>query len=131
METIIQNKRAPAKVIGNRFYQTLVPSRADETVQIAHMGCVGDTVVSNIQLEKGSVPTEFASPEVNQTPLSGIFSALQGLRIEMRDKESDLWSEIIANNKAMLVSYHNKELSASLGVSAEQIRQEVKNALDG
>lgn len=95
------------------------------------MGCVGDTVISNIQLEKGSIPTDFVMPKINQTPLSGIFSALQGLRVEMRDKQSDLWSEIIANNKAMLVSYHDKELSASLGVSAEQIRQEVKNALDG
>lgn len=131
MDTIINNSRAPAKIKGNRYYQTMTPSSPEEVIQLIHMGCVGDTVISKIQLEKGTEPTAFEMPRVTTNEISGIFSALQGLRVQMADKESSLWSEIIANNKAMLVAYHNDTISGSIGISADAIRQEIKDTLDG
>ena len=50
MDITIQNVRAPASEHNGRYYKVFQPQTRDELLKLHHMGCAGDTVLTDIQL---------------------------------------------------------------------------------
>ena len=69
------------------------------------MGCTGDTVITDIQLEQGDFPTSFVEPTITQRTLSGLFKDLRSIELEMRDQNSTLWSKIQKSNQGALTQF--------------------------
>ena len=80
MQVTIQNNKNPARELNGRYYQTFTPRTPQELIKIHHMGCVGNTELKNIQIEKGNTPTAFVEPKITQMETSGIL-----------DVNIDLW----------------------------------------
>ena len=81
MQVTIQNNKSPANELNGRYFKTFTPQSAQELIKIYHLGCVGNTEIRDIQLEKGNTPTAFVVPTVTQTPTAGILNDLRSLTI--------------------------------------------------
>ena len=79
MDITIQNVRAPALEHNGRYYKVFQPQTRDELLKLHHMGCAGDTVLTDIQLEQGDFPTSFVEPTITQRTLSGLFKDLRSI----------------------------------------------------
>ena len=49
------------------------------------MGCIGNTELKNIQIEKGNTPTAFVEPKITQMETSGILNDLRSLNLMLTD----------------------------------------------
>ena len=105
MDITIQNVRAPALEHNGRFYKVFQPQTRDELLKLHHMGCAGDTVITDIQLEQGDFPTSFVEPTITQRTLSGLFKDLRSIELELRDQNSTLWSKIQKSNQGALTQF--------------------------
>lgn len=121
IELTINNKTHTATKTGNLYHYTFIPTQPNQTINIHHLGCFGDTEVRRIQLERGDKPTHFVEPSWFESELSGLLKDMRAIKVEIRDEESELWSRIIANAKGLLIEYHNNEFSSSLAQTAEQL----------
>ena len=92
------------------------------------MGCTGDTVITDIQLEQGDFPTSFVEPTVTQRTLSGLFKDLRSIELELRDEKSTLWSKIQKSNQGALTQFFDTNVKSAVAQTANEIRQEVRNA---
>ena len=92
------------------------------------MGCTGDTVLTDIQLEQGDFPTSFVEPTVTQRALSGLFKDLRSIELEMRDQNSTLWSKIQKSNQGALTQFFDTNVKSAIAQTAKEIRQEVRDA---
>ena len=92
------------------------------------MGCAGDTVLTDIQLEQGDFPTSFVEPNVTQRTLSGLFKDLRSVELELRDQNSTLWSKIQKSNQGALTQFFDTNVKSAIAQTANEIRQEVRNA---
>ena len=92
------------------------------------MGCAGDTVLTDIQLEQGDFPTSFVEPTVTQRTLSGLFKDLRSIELELRDQNSTLWSKIQKSNQGALTQFFDTNVKSAIAQTANEIRQEVRNA---
>lgn len=128
MDVTIQNQRLPALEVNGRYYQTFTPLSAGELIKLHHMGCVGDTVITDIQLEQGDFPTSFVEPTITQRTLSGLFKDLRSLELELRDQNSTLWSKIQQTNEGALTQFFNQNIKSAIAQTASEIRQEVRDA---
>ena len=128
MDITIQNVRAPALEHNGRFYKVFQPQSKDELVKLHHLGCAGDTVITDIQLEQGDFPTSFVEPMVTQRTLSGLFKDMRSIELEMRDQNSTLWSKIQKSNQGALTQFFNTNVKSAIAQTANEIRQEVRNA---
>lgn len=128
MDVTIQTQRLPALEVNGRYYQTFTPSSAGELIKLHHMGCVGDTVVTDIQLEQGDFPTSFVEPAVTQRDLSGIFRDMRLLELELRDPKSTFWGKIQQTNEGALTQFFDKNIKSAIAQTASEIRQEVRDA---
>ena len=128
MDITIQNVRAPALEHNGRYYKVFQPQTRDELLKLHHMGCAGDTVVTDIQLEQGDFPTSFVEPTITQRTLSGLFKDLRSIELEMRDQNSTLWSKIQKSNQGALTQFFDTNVKSAIAQTAQEIRQEVRDA---
>lgn len=128
MDITIQNVRAPALEHNGRYYKVFQPQTRDELLKLHHMGCAGDTVLTDIQLEQGDFPTSFVEPTITQRTLSGLFKDLRSIELELRDQNSTLWSKIQKSNQGALTQFFDTNVKSAIAQTAQEIRQEVRNA---
>lgn len=131
MEISIKGTREPTTIKNGRYTKTFTPTSKDELIKILHNDCIGTTRLSEIQIEKGKISTDYVEPSSTQDPISGIFKDLRGINIELKDPNSTLWSKITANNKAMITEFGDGRMSSAIGQTADTIRKEIKDSLDG
>ena len=128
MDITIQNVRAPAIEHNGRFYKVFQPQTRDELLKLHHMGCTGDTVITDIQLEQGDFPTSFVEPTITQRTLSGLFKDMRSIELELRDEKSTLWSKIQKSNQGALTQFFDTNVKSAIAQTANEIRQEVRDA---
>lgn len=128
MDITIQNVRAPALEHNGRYYKVFQPQTRDELLKLHHMGCAGDTVLTDIQIEQGDFPTSFVEPMVTQRTLSGLFKDMRSIELEMRDQNSTLWSKIQKSNQGALTQFFDTNVKSAIAQTANEIRQEVRDA---
>ena len=128
MDITIQNVRSPALEHNGRYYKVFQPRSRDELLKLHHMGCVGDTVLTDIQIEQGDFPTHFVEPTITQRSLSGLFKDMRNIELELRDPNSTLWGKIQQNNQGALSQFFDKDVKSAIAQTANEIRQEVRNA---
>lgn len=128
MDITIQNVRSPALEHSGRYYKVFQPRTRDELLKLHHMGCVGDTVLTDIQLEQGDFPTSFVEPTVTQRTLSGLFKDMRSIELELRDPNSTLWGKIQQNNQGALTQFFDENVKSAIAQTAKEIRQEVRDA---
>ena len=128
MDITIQNVRAPALEHNGRYYKVFQPRTRDELLKLHHMGCAGDTVITDIQLEQGDFPTSFVEPTVTQRTLSGLFKDMRSIELELRDQNSTLWSKIQKSNQGALTQFFDTNVKSAIAQTANEIRQEVRDA---
>ena len=128
MDITIQNVRSPALEHNGRYYKVFQPRSRDELLKLHHMGCVGDTVLTDIQIEQGDFPTSFVEPTVTQRSLSGLFKDMRNIELELRDPNSTLWGKIQKNNQGALSQFFDTNVKSAIAQTANEIRQEVRNA---
>ena len=128
MDITIQNVRSPALEHNRRYYKVFQPRTRDELLKLHHMGCVGDTVLTDIQLEQGDFPTSFVEPTVTKRTLSGLFKDMRSIELELRDPNSTLWGKIQQNNQGALTQFFDKNVKSAIAQTAREIRQEVRDA---
>ena len=128
MDITIQNVQSPALEHNGRYYKVFQPRSRDELLKLHHMGCVGDTVLTDIQIEQGDFPTNFVEPTVTQRSLSGLFKDMRNIELELRDPNSTLWGKIQQNNQGALSQFFDKDVKSAIAQTANEIRQEVRNA---
>lgn len=131
MYTTIQNNKNPTQESNGRYYQTFTPRTPQELIKIHHMGCVGNTELRNIQLEKGNTPTDFVEPKITQMETAGILNDLRALNLMLTDVNSDLWGRIKANNKGMLTEFFDSNIKSAIATSANTIMQQINSTLNG
>ena len=131
MYTTNQNNKNPTQELNGRYYQTFTPQSANELIKIHHMGCVGNTELKNIQIEKGNTPTAFAEPKITQMETAGILNDLRALNLMLTDVNSDLWGRIKANNKGMLTEFFDSNIKSAIATSANTIMQQINSTLNG
>ena len=131
MYTTIQNNKNPTQELNGRYYQTFTPRTPQELIKIHHMGCVGNTELKNIQIEKGNTPTAFVEPKITQMETSGILNDLRSLNLMLTDVNSDLWGRIKANNKGMLTEFFDSNIKSAIATSANTIMQQINSTLNG
>lgn len=128
MDITIQNVRSPALEHSGRYYKVFQPRTRDELLKLHHMGCVGDTVLTDIQIEQGDFPTSFVEPTITQRSLSGLFKDMRNIELELKDPNSSLWGKIQRNNQGALSQFFDKDVKSAIAQTANEIRQEVRNA---
>ena len=128
MDITIQNVRAPASEHNGRYYKVFQPQTRDELLKLHHMGCAGDTVLTDIQIEQGDFPTSFVEPTVTQRTLSGLFKDMRSIELEMKDQNSTLWSKIQKSNQGALTQFFDTNVKSAIAQTAREIRQEVRDA---
>ena len=131
MDITIQNVRSPALEHNGRYYKVFQPRSRDELLKLHHMGCVGDTVLTDIQIEEGDFPTSFVEPTITQRSLSGLFKDMRNIELELKDPNSSLWGKIQRNNQGALSQFFDKDVKSAIAQTANEIRQEVREASKG
>lgn len=130
MHTTIQNNKHPAQELNGRYYQTFTPRSAQELVKIHHLGCIGNTEITNIQLEKGRSPTSYVAAKETTSPLSGLFKDFRNLKVDLSNEDSSLRASFQNSAKAQMVQYFNTNVRSEIQQSANQIRQTVTSLVD-
>lgn len=128
MDITIQDVRAPALEHNGRYYKVFQPQTHDELITLHHMDCVGDTVLTDIQIEKGDFPTSFVEPTVTQRNYSGLFKDMRSIELELRDPKSTLWGKIQQSNQGALTQFFDTNVKSAIAQTAKEIRQEVRDA---
>ena len=130
MYTTIQNNKHPAKELNGRYYQTFTAQSAQELIKIHHLGCIGNTAVTNIQIEKGRSPTAFIPATETTPPLSGLFRDFRNLKVDLTNEDSSLRASFQTSAKNQMVQYFNTNVRSEIQQSANQIRQTVTSLVD-
>lgn len=130
MQVTIQNNKHPAKELNGRYYKTFTAQSAQELIKIHHLGCVGNTEVTNIQIEKGRSPTAFTPATETTPPLSGLFRDFRNLKVDLTNEDSSLRASFQTSAKNQMVQYFNTNVKSEIQQSANQIRQTVTSLVD-
>lgn len=130
MYTTIQHNKHPAKELNGRYYQTFTAQSAQELIKIHHLGCVGNTEVRNIQIEKGRSPTNYVAAKETTSPLSGLFKDFRNLKVDLLNEDSSLRASFQNSAKNQMVKYFNTNVRSEIQQSANQIRQTVTGLVD-
>ena len=128
MDITIQDVRAPALEHNGRYYKVFHPQSQDELLTLHHMDCVGDTVLTGIQIEQGNYPTSFVEPTITQRNFSGLFKDMRSIELELRDPKSTLWGKIQQSNQGALTQFFDTNVKSAIAQTAKEIRQEVRDA---
>lgn len=122
-------KRA-ADFRNSKYQHTFTPTKSDEKIKLYHMGCVGETQITHLQIEKGNDATAFEVPIKQPNALTGVFKEIRDLDLQMRDSKSEFWAKVRLNNKGMLTEFANKELKTLLTSTADGVSAQVKKDID-
>lgn len=128
MDITIQDVRSQALEHNGRFYKVFQPQSHDELITLHYMSRVGDTVLTDIQIEQGNFPTSFVEPAITQRTLSGLFKDMRSIELELRDPKSTLWGKIQQNNQGALTQFFDTNVKSAIAQTANEIRQEVRDA---
>lgn len=131
MDITIQQVRSSALEKGGRYYKTFTPRSANELIKIHHLGCIGNTELKNIQLEKGRSPTSYVAAKETTSPLSGLFKDFRNLKVDLSNEDSSLRASFQTSAKNQMVQYFNTNVKSEIQQSANQIRQTVSSLVDG
>lgn len=130
MDIEINGNKQPADFRNSKYQHTFTPTKANEKIKLYHMGCVGETQITHLQIEKGNDATAFEVPIKQPNALTGVFKEIRDLDLQMRDANSDFWAKVRLNNKGMLTEFQNKELKTLLTSTAEGLSTQVKKDID-
>ena len=117
--------------VGGRYVHTFTPKTPNELVSLSHIGGIGDTSITGIQIEKGTVGTPYVEPTVTSDNITGIFEDLRAINVEMTDPKSQFWSSIKINNEAYLQEFGSDMLGSMVGQTADTIYNRVENKISG
>ena len=121
MDIEINNTKQQAQFKNGKYYQLFTPTTSNEKIKLYHMGCVGDTRLTHIQLEQGNRPTTFVEPKQKANSLSGIFQKLRDINVLMKDSDSEFWTRIKQNARGAIEEYHNNTLKNEITKTAEGV----------
>ena len=121
MDIEINNTKQQAQFKNGKYYQLFTPTGPNDKVKLYHMGCVGDTRLTHIQLEQGNRPTTFVEPKQKANSLSGIFQKLRDINVLMKDSDSEFWTRIKQNARGTIEEYHNNTLKNEITKTAEGV----------
>lgn len=121
MDIEINNTKQQAQFKNGKYYQLFTPTGSNDKVKLYHMGCVGDTRLTHIQLEQGNRPTTFVEPKQKANSLSGIFQKLRDINVLMKDSDSEFWTRIKQNARGTIEEYHNNTLKNEITKTAEGV----------
>lgn len=130
MDIEINGSKRAADFRNSKYQHTFTPTKADEKIKLYHMGCVGETQITHLQIEKGNDATAFEIPIKQPNALTGVFKEIRDLDLQMRDSNSDFWAKVRLNNKGMLTEFQNKELKTLLTSTADGVSAQVKKDID-
>lgn len=130
MDIEINGNKQPADFRNSKYQHTFTPTKANEKIKLYHMGCVGETQITHLQIEKGNDATAFEIPIKQPNALTGVFKEIRDLDLQMRDTNSDFWAKVRLNNKGMLTEFQNKELKSLLTSTADGLSTQVKKDID-
>lgn len=114
----------------SKYQHTFTPTKPDEKIKLYHMGCVGETQITHLQIEKGNDATAFEVPIKQPNALTGVFKEIRDLDLQMRDSKSEFWAKVRLNNKGMLTEFANKELKTLLTSTADGVSAQIKKDID-
>lgn len=130
MDIEINGSKQPAEFRNSKFQHTFTPTKPDEKIKLYHMGCVGETQITHLQIEKGNDATAFEIPIKQPNALTGVFKEIRDLDLQMRDANSDFWAKIRLNTNGILTEFRNKELKTLLTSTADGVSVQVKKDID-
>lgn len=130
MDIEINGNKQPADFRNSKYQHTFTPTKANEKIKLYHMGCVGETQITHLQIEKGNDATAFEIPIKQPNALTGVFKEIRDLDLQMRDSKSEFWAKVRLNNKGMLTEFANKELKTLLTSTADGVSAQVKKDID-
>ena len=130
MDIEINGSKQPADFRNSKYQHTFTPTKANEKIKLYHMGCVGETQITHLQIEKGNDATAFEIPIKQPNALTGVFKEIRDLDLQMRDSKSEFWAKVRLNNKGMLTEFANKELKTLLTSTADGVSAQVKKDID-
>lgn len=130
MDIEINGGKQAADFRNSKYQHTFTPTKLDEKIKLYHMGCVGETQITHLQIEKGNDATAFEVPIKQPNALTGVFKEIRDLDLQMRDSKSEFWAKVRLNNKGMLTEFANKELKTLLTSTADGVSAQVKKDID-
>ena len=130
MDIEINGSKQPADFRNSKYQHTFTPTKPDEKIKLYHMGCVGETQITHLQIEKGNDATAFEVPIKQPNALTGAFKEIRDLDLQMRDSKSEFWAKVRLNNKGMLTEFANKELKTLLTSTADGVSAQVKKDIN-
>lgn len=130
MDIEINGSKQPADFRNSKYQHTFTPTKANEKIKLYHMGCVGETQITHLQIEKGNDATAFEVPIKQPNALTGVFKEIRDLDLQMRDSKSEFWAKVRLNNQGMLTEFANKELKTLLTSTADGLSTQVKKDID-
>ena len=130
MDIEINGSKQPADFRNSKYQHTFTPTKANEKIKLYHMGCVGETQITHLQIEKGNDATAFEVPIKQPNALTGVFKEIRDLDLQMRDAKSEFWAKVRLNNQGMLTEFANKELKTLLTSTADGLSTQVKKDID-
>lgn len=130
MDIEINGGKQAADFRNSKYQHTFTPTKPDEKIKLYHMGCVGETQITHLQIEKGNDATAFEVPIKQPNALTGVFKEIRDLDLQMRDSKSEFWAKVRLNNKGMLTEFANKELKTLLTSTADGVSAQVKKDID-
>lgn len=130
MDIEINDVKTQANFRNNKYQFTFTPLKKDAAIKLYHMGCVGETQINHLQIEKGNDATSFETPIKQPNALTGVLKEIRDLDIQMRDFNSEFWGKVKLNNKGMLTEFRDKELKTLLTSTAEGLSTQVKKDIN-
>ena len=130
MDIEINGNKQPADFRNSKYQHTFTPTKANEKIKLYHMGCVGETQITHLQIEKGNDATAFEVPIKQPNALTGVLKEIRDLDLQMRDSKSEFWAKVRLNNQGMLTEFANKELKTLLTSTADGLSTQVKKDID-
>lgn len=127
MDIEIQGSRQPTTLENGRFTKTFIPRDVSEIIKIFRKDCIGTTKISEIQIEKGNVASDYVEPSSRKDEISGLYKDLRAINIQMQDPSSEFWSKITANNKAMITEFGDGVMTSAIGQTADVINSRIES----
>lgn len=102
-----------------------------QTVDIQHLGCIGETQITELQIEKNDHQTYYVPPDVTYHPMAEILREMTHVRLELTDPESDFRSSLLLTNQGLLTEFENGPTMSALKQTAASYERRFEGMEDG
>lgn len=102
-----------------------------QTVDIQHLGCIGETQITELQIEKNDHQTYYVPPDVTYHPMAEILREMTHVRLELTDPESDFRSSLLLTNQGLLTEFENGPTMTALKQTAASYERRFEGMEDG